>query len=171
MPRKITLTDHLSVAELEQCYRQAHEPVARSHFQILWLLAQGRTAQDVAHVTGYSSYWVGQIARRYNEGGPNALGDKRQNNPGGQWLLSPEQKAELGQALTEPPEDGGLWSSTKVAAWMTQKTGQQVYPQRGWDYLRLLGYSLQVPRPRHRKADPDAQETFKKNTRGGCPLR
>lgn len=101
MPRKITLSDHLSVPELEQRYRQAREPVARSHFHILWLLAQGQTAQDTARVTGYSSYWVGQVARRYNQGGPDALGDRRRDNPGGQWLLSPEQREQLQQALTE----------------------------------------------------------------------
>jgi len=163
MSRKITLAEHLSAPELERRYHQAQEPVARSHFHILWLLAQGHTAQEVARVTGYSAYWVGQVARRYNDGGPDALADRRQYNPGGQWLLSEEQKAALAQALTAPPEDGGLWSGPKVAAWMARRTGQAVHPQRGWDYLRLLGYSLRVPRPRHRKADPDAQEAFKKN--------
>lgn len=164
MSRKIRLADHLSVLELEQRYRQAHEPVARSHFHILWLLTGGKTAKQTAQLTGYSSYWIGQIARRYNDGGPDALGDRRQSNPGGQWLLSEPQKCALAQALTQPPEDGGLWSGPKVAHWMAAETGQSVHPQRGWDYLRLLGYSLRVPRPRHRKADPDAQETFKKNT-------
>lgn len=165
MPRKITLVEHLSVSELARRYRQAHEPIARSHFHILWLLAQGVAAKEVAQVTGYSSYWVGQVARRYNDGGPDALGDRRQNNPGGQWLLTEGQKAEMKQALSQPPPDGGLWSGPKVAAWMSAKLGHPVHPQRGWDYLRLLGYSLRVPRPRHRKADPDAQEAFKKNTR------
>ena len=164
MPRQIKLTDHLSVAELEQHYRQAVAPVTRSHFQILWLLAQGKTAQVVAAVTGYSSYWVGQIARRYNEGGPGAMGDQRQHNPGGQWLLSQEQKHQLEQALQQPPEDGGLWTGSKVAAWIQKKIEKPVHPQRGWDYLRLLDYTLQVARPRHHKADAEAQETFKKNS-------
>ncbi len=164
MSRQIKLTSHLSVAELEQRYRQSEASVTRSHFQMLWLLAQGKTAQEVAEVTGYSPYWIGQIARRYNADGPDALGDRRQHNSGGHWLLSAEQQADLEQALTKPPEDGGLWNSTKVAAWMTETTGRKVRPQRGWDYLRLLGYTPQIPRPRHYKADPDAQETFKKNT-------
>jgi transposase len=165
MPKRIRLEPHLDTAALEQRYRHAPDPVGRTHFQILWLLAGGRTVEQAAGVTGYSRHWVRQLVARYNGGGPDALGDRRHGNPGGRWLLSPEQKAELEQALTEPPEDGGLWSGPKVAAWMGAKTGQAVHPQRGWDYLRLLGYSLQVPRPRHRKADPDAQEAFKKNTR------
>lgn len=165
MPKRIKLEPHLDADALERRYRQACDPVGRTHFQILWLLWGGRTVEQVAEVTGYSRHWVRQLATRYNGGGPEAMGDRRQGNPGGQWLLSPEQKEQLQQALAEPPEDGGLWNSTKVAAWMAQQTGQAVHPQRGWDYLRLLGYSLQVPRPRHRKADPDAQGAFKKNTR------
>jgi transposase len=164
MSRRIKLAEHLSVAQLEQRYRQAQAPVTRSHFQILWLLAQGQTAQAAAQVTGYSPYWIGQVARRYNAGGPDALGDRRRHNPGGTWLLSGEQKVQLEEALRQPPADGGLWNSRKVAGWMAQATGQTVSPQRGWDYLRLLGYTPQVPRPRHAKADPDAQEGFKKNT-------
>jgi transposase len=183
MPKRIRLEPHLDTAALEQRYRQAPDPVGRTHFQILWLRAGGRTVEQAAEVTGYSRHWVRQLVARhwvrqlvarhwvrqlvarYHGGGPEALGDRRHGNPGGRWLLSPEQKAELTQALTEPPQDGGLWSGPKVAAWMGAKTGRSVHPQRGWDYLRLSGYSLQVPRPRHRKADPDAQAAFKKNTR------
>ena len=164
MPRQIKLKDHLSVDQLEQRYRQAEAPITRSHFHILWLLAQGKTAQAVAEVTGYSPYWIGQIARRYNAGGPDALGDQRQHNPGGQWLLSEEQKHQLDQALQQPPEDGGLWTGPKVAAWIATRLEKPVHPQRGWDYLRLLEYTPQLPRPRHHKADAEAQETFKKNS-------
>lgn len=163
MSRRIKLENHLSLAELERRYRQAEAPVARSHFQIVWLLAQGQTARQVAEATAYSPYWVGQVARRYNAGGPEALGDRRRHHPGGAWLLSDGQKAALQQALEQPPADGGLWNSRKVAEWMAEATGRAVPPQRGWDYLRLLGYTPQVPRPRHYKADPDAQAAFKKN--------
>lgn len=163
MPRHITLDPHLSVVELQQRYRQADDPVERTHFQMLWLLGSGRTTAQVAEVIGYSPHWVRQLVARYNHSGPDAMGDRRQKNPGGRPLLSPEQRAELDQALAQPPGDGGLWDSRKVADWMASRTGRTVSPQRGWDYLRLLGYSPQVPRPRHRKADADAQEQFKKN--------
>jgi hypothetical protein len=32
----------------------------------------------------------------------------------------------------------------------------------GWDYLKKCRYSAQKPRPRHIKADPEAQQEFKK---------
>lgn len=163
MPKRLTITPHLSVKALELRYRAAKDTVEQSHFQILWLLSQGKTKQQVAETTGYSLYWIGQIAKRYNEDGPDALGDRRHHNPGAEGLLTPEQKQEFQEALEQPPQDGGVWNSVKAAEWMSEKTGKKVYPQRGWDYLRLAGYSLQVPRPSHVKSDPASQETFKKN--------
>jgi hypothetical protein len=57
---------------LERRYRGAKEPHERSWWRsghILWLLAQGRTATELAGVTGYSAYWIGQLAKRYNQQG------------------------------------------------------------------------------------------------------
>ena len=68
---------HLEVEELERPYRAAKEPHERSRWHILWLLARGLTATAVARVKGYSAYWIGQIARRYDAGGPKALRDGR----------------------------------------------------------------------------------------------
>ena len=43
------------------------EPHERSWWQILWQLARGQTATQIAETTAYSRYWIGQIARRYNQ--------------------------------------------------------------------------------------------------------
>jgi hypothetical protein len=78
MPKHLRLSDHLSTEDLERRYRRARAPVERSHYQIVWLIARGRLTRDIAAVTGYSPNWVGQLARRYNQRGPVALGDRRQ---------------------------------------------------------------------------------------------
>jgi|ERR671910_1879075 choline dehydrogenase-like flavoprotein len=36
-------------------------------------------------------------------------------NPGAAPLLSPDRQAELPEALSEPPADGGMWNSAKGA--------------------------------------------------------
>lgn len=54
MARRIRLATHLSVDELEQRYRAAHEPHKRTWWQILWLLARGHLAKDIAESTGYT---------------------------------------------------------------------------------------------------------------------
>ena len=57
--RRIHLATHLSVDELEQRYRAAHEPHERTWWQILWLLARGQLAKDIAESTGYTRTWIG----------------------------------------------------------------------------------------------------------------
>ncbi len=149
-------------AEVEARYRRARDPVARAHWQIVWLLAGGRRTAEVAEVTGFSVPWVRQIARRYAGGGPGALGDRRHANPGAAPLLSPTQQEELRVALAGPPPDGGLWTCRAVAAWMAARIGRPVAEARGWEYLRRLGFSPQRPRRREVRADPEAQAAFKR---------
>src|ERR687885_1768487 len=166
MPKTIKLEPHLQSEELENRYREANDPVLRSHYQILWLISQGKTTSRAMEATGYSRGWIQQLARRYNADGPDALGDRRHQNPGARdrALLSAEQQHELREALTKPPPDGGMWNSRKVGEWIEAKTGKAVSQkkQRGWEYLKRLGNSPKVPRPRHQKADQREQEAFKK---------
>jgi hypothetical protein len=61
-----------------------------------------------------------------------------------------------------------MWSSSKVARWIEQKTGRRgVRAQRSWEYLRKLGNSPQVPRPSNAEADPEEQEAFIKGFPSG----
>src|SRR4051812_43626437 len=120
MARRINLIEHQNTEELEQLYRKADDPVERSQLQMIWLLSQGKKAYEVAEVTGYSSLWIGQIAKRYNAGGIAALGDGRHQNAGGRFLLTPHQQDELKTALSGPAPDSGLWSGSKVARWISE---------------------------------------------------
>jgi len=169
VPKKIKLEAHLRTEELENHYREAKDPVLRSHYQILWLISLGKTTRQVMEVTGYSRGWIQQLARRYNRYGAEALGDRRHHNPGAKEraLLSVEQQQELKEALKKPPPDGGMWNSPKVGEWIERSTGKVLSQkkQRGWEYMRKLGNSPKVPRPRHKKADKHEQEAFKKSSR------
>jgi hypothetical protein len=63
MPKKIELHPHLSTEELENRYRGAKDPVERSHYQIVWLIAQGKTTSEVMEVTGYGRTWIQRGSR------------------------------------------------------------------------------------------------------------
>src|SRR3954447_26391768 len=123
------LAAHLSPAELGQRYRAARSPVERSHLQIVWLLSRGRSEREVAQVTGYGRRWVGEVARRYDEGGPDGLGDRRRGeagagggeSAGGGRGGGAEEGAARRAALPDPPADGGLWTGPKVATWMAAR--------------------------------------------------
>jgi transposase len=164
MARQLHLHPYLSVAELERRYRSAHDPNERSWWQILWLLSQGHTAVAVSAVTGYSAYWIGQIAKRYNSAGPEAMQNRRHTTsyrppP----VLSLALQEELRQVLAEAARRNDQWTGQDVAAWMEERLGRPVAYQLGWSYLVRLKHSLQAPRPRHALADAAAQDSFKKS--------
>src|SRR3712207_3262373 len=79
-------------------------------------------------------------------------------------LLTPDLLAALTERVKAPPEDGGLWSGPKVALWMARHLGlAKVHPQRGWEALKRIGWSIRAPRPRHpRAATPEPRETLKR---------
>jgi transposase len=165
--RRLEIPPHLTVDELEQRYRHAHDPVARSQWQIVWLVAGGQPTAAVAQSTGYSANWIREVVRRYRDEGPAGLGDRRHTNPGQAPLLDATQQEQLRQALSGPAPDGGVWTGRWVAHWMRQTLGRPIHIQRGWEWMRRLGFTPQYPRPRETRADPAAQAAFKK---GGSPL-
>jgi transposase len=161
-------TEQSESSRLESLYRKATDPVLRTHLLMVWRISLGDSIPEVAQMLGYSQKWVTEIARRYNSDGVEGLGDRRHANPGAKEraLLDEEGQARLRQALVEeaPPGGGGMWSGPKVARWIERKTGiDKVHNQRGWEYLRKVGYSPQVPRPSNAKgADSQEREAFKK---------
>ncbi len=53
MPKRITIAPHLSPEELQARFRQAKTTTQAHHYQIIWLLAIGKTTAEVMAVTGY----------------------------------------------------------------------------------------------------------------------
>lgn len=162
MPARLPLRPHLSVDELEQRYRACRDPVARSRWHIVWLVGQGHSGAAAARLTSYSETWVRPLIHRYNDDGPAGLADDRHAHPGRAPLVSTEMREALRARLADPPPDGGLWTGPKVATWLSERLNRAIHPQRGWETLRGLGFTPQRPRPRATRADPVAQDAFKK---------
>jgi transposase len=165
MSRSIHLAPHLSTAELATRYRKTRNPIERSRWHYLWLLARGFTANVVATLTGYSAYWIGQIARRYNARGPEGVEDQRRLARPHRQLLTAAHSEELHAALHGPAPQHDRWNGRTVAAWIAERLGRPIRRQLGWVYLRRLGARLRLPRPRHVHADPQAQADFKQRLR------
>ena len=161
------IAGHLSIAELEARYRAAQDVTEARHFQAIWLLAQGRTVLEVSEVLAFVPRWVTQLAARYNASGPGALGDRRRRNGRMASLLTEDVLAALAKRVRTPPDDGGAWTGPKVAACMARHLGlAAVHPQRGWEALKRIGWSIQAPRPRHaRAATPEQRAAFKGGSR------
>jgi hypothetical protein len=73
MRTRFEVAAHLSADELVAHYRASCDPVERSRWQMICLLVLGRALSEVAVVTGYSTRWVREVVRRYNEQGPEGL--------------------------------------------------------------------------------------------------
>src|SRR3954463_15494859 len=164
---------HLSVEDLEAGFRSARDPTATRHFQVIWLLARGHTIADVAAVTSFGRRWIEQRLPRSHPHRPEALGALRGRNGGVPSVLRPALLERLRARLPQPPPDGGLWSSRKVAAWMAGELGlAAVLPQRGWEALKAIDWFVQKPRPRHpASATPEEREAFKKSWPRSLPRK
>ena len=162
-----TIKAQLSSFELEARYEAAADPIAKSHFHTLWLLSSGYEVEEVAELLSFSTRWVRALSKRYNEGGPEALGDRRVDNGTKPTILTPDALAALKERIKTPPDDGGLWAGPKIARWLAKfHRLKAMHDQRGWDALIAIGYSIQQPRPRHpAAATEEDRAVLKKNSR------
>ncbi len=167
------VADHLCLAELQAGYRTSGDAMLARHYQVIWLLAQGRSCAEVAQLTSQARRWVERLLVRYNRFGPSSLGDQRRRNGTKATVLTPAVLDKLRERLKTPPEDGGVWTSKKVAAVMAAELGlERVADQRGWEALRALGWTIQKPRPRHaRAASPEEQADYKQSSPTWSPKR
>lgn len=136
----VRVVQHLSVDELRKEFETAEDGTHKRHLHTILLLAEGATVAQTAREVGFAPRWVEEVVARYNGRGPSALGDQRRSNGARPRLLTPELLERLRRRLETPPDDGGVWTSRKVADVIAQEIGRpSVAPQRGWDALRALG--------------------------------
>jgi transposase len=171
--RRLPIVPHLPPEEIAHRYRACRHGVEKTHWQVLWLLTRADPPPSPAQVAaqvGLTPVWVRAILERWNAEGPDGLADRRATANGGRSKLTIDQQLELWMRLQPPPPDGGLWTGPKVAAYVRDCWGVTVCVQTGWQWLRGLGFSLQVPRPKHPEAATPAEVRAWKR-RPGRPAR
>lgn len=161
--QRLPVVRHATANQARAKYRACRRPVERARWHAIWLLLradQPRTPAQVAEVVGLSVITVRGVLHRWNDHGPAGLADRRASNRG-RPRLTDDQRAALFAALRKRPPDGGLWTGPKVAAFVRDRWGVEVCPQTGWQWLKDLGFTLQVPRPRRpRAAGPGARRRW-----------
>ena len=163
---RLPIATHLSPDEVARRYLACRSGVEKTHWQVLWLLTRSDTPPTPAEVAiwvGLTPVWVRTVLKRWNAEGPAGLADRRAARNGGSPKLCTEQQAALFEALQGRPDDGGLWTGPKVAAYARDRWGVAVRPETGWRWLIGLGLSLQVPRPKNPgSATADEQRRWKR---------
>ena len=123
--------NHLSIEDLAARYRACEDVCAARHYQTIWLLAQGHTVSAVSTTTSFVPRWIEELLARYNALGEAALGDLRRHNGARPSVLKRDLLEKLKIRLQEPPPDGGVWSSRKVADFMAVENSARLGGAQG----------------------------------------
>ena len=152
---------------LRDRYRAEPEGVVRTRLHALWLLRQpeaGWTPTTVAAALGVHRCTVQQWLRWYREGGLAQVCGRRKGGPGKPRFLTPEQERQVvAEAAT-----GVFATAQAVRDWIEERFGVVYTRDSMYTLLSRLGIRLKVPRPRHAKTDPQAQEDWKKGGSGSA---
>ena len=108
---------------LHVLYPESEDPVERSRWHAIRLLATGHSIPQVAQTLGYATRWVRDTLHLYHEGKPMA--DLRHQNPGQPPLLPPEFQETFRQALRQPHLRDGLRTIRNAAEWLWPTRGPE----------------------------------------------
>jgi transposase len=160
MSKPVKITWQESPEELYAQYRSAQTLATRKRLHALWLVRQGQGVAAAAQQAGVSPRTLERWLAWYRQGGLKAvLG--RVPGHGGKgkacWLSPQEQQSLLAQAST-----GAFRTYGEAQQWVQQEYGVAYRYQGLYAVLARLGVHPKVPRPTAAKADPKAQEAWKK---------
>ena len=156
------VANHRSSGQLKLIAKQQSQAKILLRLQAVILAQAGHTAPEIAKILSVTyrtvQYWI----QRYNRHGLDGLRDLRRG--GNQRKLSDQQEQQVKRYLDYQADDptGGVRRGQDLRQWIHQQFGV-LYSLPGiYDLLHRLGYRCLMPRPRHRKADPQQQRAFKK---------
>jgi transposase len=154
--------------ELERWVRDAPtKAVYQRRLAIWWTACRARHAEEIADLLQTSTRTVRRWIRQFNTGGPATL--QSVNLGGRRWAYLPEaeERAALG-GLRRRARAGRLVTAAELRAEVEARVGHAVSTDYLYSLLHRHRWRKVVPRPRHVKADPTAQESFRKGFPGAC---
>ncbi len=152
--------------ELRRLARVQHDARMRIRLEAIVLARQGRTAVEIAETLGASRRPVQEWVRRYNLSGVESL--QHRPGQGRPEKLSSEERDLFVARLESGPQIGDQVCTLRgrdLQRILKDEFGKLYHLNGVYALLNQLGYSCLMPRPKHRKADLVAQETFKKRRR------
>lgn len=134
----------------------------RDRYRAVLLAMDDLEGDEIADRIGRSPRFVDEWVGRYRRGGIDALTPRKQ--PGRKAKLTPEQEQLLKQRLADGPRDsdGVCTFRGKDICRLIEAEFGVIHTLGGiYDVLKRIGHSSLVPRPRHRKNDPEAMQAFR----------
>lgn len=159
------VVEHHSADQLQMLFRRESEARVAKRIWIVWQARLGKSEPEITASIGLSRRTVQTWVERYNAEGLAGL----HNRPGRgrKPILSLTERQQLIQRVEAGPQEGDVCSLRGVdfQKFIADQFGKLMSLSAAYELLHELGYEWLVPRPRHRKSDPDAIATFQKKSR------
>ena len=161
----MTIVEHHSAEELQGLFRQEQDARVAKRIWIAWQARRGRTEPQITEAIGWSRRSVQTWVQRYNEEGLAGLRDRA--GRGRQPILSEAEQQLVADRLEEGPREGDACSlrGLDFQKFIEDQLGKLMSLSAVYDLLHELNYEWLVPRPKHRKSDPEAIAALKKKSR------
>lgn len=131
----------------------------------LLLICQGFSCAEVAQIFGCAVRTVHYWVRRFEQDGFGGLREGKR--PGRPPRLDEAMRQQLGQDLRRSPRDLGysqnLWDGKLLSFHLQEVYEVKMGVRQCQRLFHQLGFRLRKPRPLIAKADPQAQQEYKKN--------
>ena len=150
---------------LRQLIRRESDAKQRDRYRAAALALDGRLTEEIAEMLDRSRAFVQRWAYAYRDGGVAAIAIKKP--PGKQPLLSRDRWDELRERLDAGPTDDDEvceFRGRDIQHILQREFGVKYSLNGVYELLHRIGYSWLAPRPKHRHADREAQEAFKRHT-------
>ncbi len=156
-----------SEAQLSKVEKSLHNTTTKEGYQrvqAVWLrMKLGLHAAEIAQILGIHEASVWRIHSRYFKNGAKIFDE---GLSGGRWHenLSLEEEAAFLKPYCKQAESSGMIVVTDVANGYEKLIGRGVPKSTVYRLLERHGWRKIAPRPSHPKADPEAQDAFKKTS-------
>lgn len=164
MSRVSIAAPHLNVEAVKEKIKSARSFWQRQKWLVVYnALVDPRKAGEIAKHTGVSVGTVHKVVSQYNRKGTAALMTPGKGGRRHQYLTLEQEKAFLA-SFKEKAIKGEIATTAEIKLAYEQLVGQTVHKTTIYRLLERHEWRKIVPRQSHPKANPQAQEAFKKTS-------
>lgn len=147
---------------LRRLAREEQDAAQRDRYRAVALAIDGRRTDEIMEMLDRSRGFVQRWVYVYRDSGLSAIAVGKP--PGNTPRFSPEQWDDLrARLLAGPTESDNVceFRGRDIQHLLENEFGVKYSLNGVYNLLHRMKFSWLAPRPRHRKADPEAQEAFK----------
>ncbi len=166
--KPLTIADASTIVlGLQDEIRRSEESRYDHRLHAVLLVAQGMTCPEVARLLADAPRTVEYWVHRFEQRGLGGLVEGER--PGRPTRLSAEQLEQINTILRQTPREvgltGTLWDGKTLSAFIRMRFGIDIGVRQCQRLFRQFGFRRRKPRPMLAQADPEIQESHKKNSK------